>query len=141
MEHEQVHRLLDRIAVLRDPCDLDLLLFFVRHPRALLSSDQIAALLGYTVKRLGDSLDVLVTAELLSRTQRPNGIARLYVFADGVVPDWLSSLVELASTRAGRLALRNALEDRRNGEPPIRGSVDGSTPTRKAILKDSKRTN
>jgi len=115
MENEQVHRLLDRIAVLRDPCDLDLLLFFVRHPRALLSSDQIAALLGYPVKRLGDSLDVLVTADLLFRTEKPNGVARLYVFADRVVPDWLPPLVGLASTRAGRLALRNAFEDRRKG--------------------------
>jgi len=132
MELEQAHRLLDRIAVLRDPCDLDLLLFFVRHPRALLSSDQIAALLGYAVKRLGDSLDVLVTANLLSRTQKPNGVARLYVFADRVAPDWLSSLVELASTRAGRLALRNALEDRRKGEPPVRGYAARSDQTPEA---------
>ncbi len=127
MQHEQVHRLLDRFAVLRNPCDLDLLLFLVRHPRALLSSDQIAALLGYPVERLGDSLDALVTANLLSRTQKPNGVARMYVFADRVAPDWLSSLVELASTRAGRLALRNALEDRREGEPPIRGSWPAQT--------------
>jgi len=126
MQHEQVHRLLDRFAVLRDPCDLDLMLFFVRHPRALLSSDQIAALLGYPVERLGDSLDALVTANLLSRTQKPNGVARMYVFADRVAPDWLSSLVELASTRAGRLALRNALEDRRKGEPTVRGYAAGS---------------
>lgn len=141
MQHEQVHCLLDRVAVLRDPCDLDLLLFFVRHPRALLSSDQIAALLGYPVKRLGDSLDVLVTSNLLSRTQKPNGVARLYVFADRVAPDWLSSLVGLASTRAGRLALRNALDDRRKGEPSIRGSVADSDQTPKASLKGSTRRN
>jgi len=122
MAHEQVHRLLDRVAVLRDPCDLDLLLFFVRHPRALLSSDQIAVLLGYPVKRLADSLDVLVTADLLSCRQKPNGVARLYVFSERVSPDWLSSLVELASARAGRLALCNALDDRRKGKPPSRGS-------------------
>ncbi len=118
MEHEQAHRLLDRIPVLRDSCDLDVLLFFVRHPRALLSSDQIATLLGCGVKKLGDSLDVLVTADLLSRTQKQNGVARLYVFAESVAPDWLPSLVELASTRAGRLALRNALKDRRKRTPP-----------------------
>ncbi len=121
MNHEQVHRLLDRIPVLRDSCDLDVLLFFVRHPRALLSSDQIATLVGCGVKKLGDSLDVLVTADLLSRTQKPDGVSRLYVFDDSVAPDWLPSLVELASTRAGRLALRNALEIRRKGKPPIRG--------------------
>lgn len=140
MEHEQVHRFLDRIAVLRDPCDLDLLLFFVRHPRALLSSDQIAALLGYPVKRLGDSLDVLVKADLLLRRQKPSGVARLYVFADSVAPDWLSSLVELASTRAGRLALRNALEDRRTGKPPIQKSAPAQI-RHATSLKHGKRRN
>lgn len=141
MEHEKVHRLLDRIAVLRHSSDLDLLLFFVRHPRALLSSDQIAALLGYPVNRLGDSLDVLVTADLLLRTQRPNGVARLYVFADRVAADWLPALVGLASTRAGRLALRNALEDRRKGEPSIPGSVADTDLTPQASLKDTTRRN
>ena len=76
MKDDHIRRLLDQIGVLRRPCDLDLLLFFIRHPRALLSSDQIAAFLGYDVKRLGESLDALVTAELLTRTQTPNIIAR-----------------------------------------------------------------
>ena len=129
MKHEQARLLLDRIGVLRDPCDLDLLLFCVRHPRVLLSSDQIAALLGYTVKQLDDALDVLVTADLLSRTQKASGLARLYVFADGDAPGWLSSLVELASTREGRLALRNALADRRKEEPLVPVDVAGSNQT------------
>jgi len=140
MELEQAHRLLDRIAVLRDPCDLDLLLFFVRHPRALLSSDQISALVGYPVKRLGDSLDVLVTADLLWRKLKPNGVARLYVFADRQAPDWLSSLVEMASTRAGRLALRTALEGRRKGKPAD-PRVGAGSETRKASLKNGARRN
>jgi hypothetical protein len=29
------------------PCDLDLLIFFARHPRILLASEQLAVLLGY----------------------------------------------------------------------------------------------
>jgi hypothetical protein len=115
MKDDHIRRLLDQIGVLRRPCDLDLLLFFIRHPRALLSSDQIAAFLGYEVKRLGESLDVLVTAELLTRTQTPTSAARMYVFAvGGPHGDWLPSLVELASTREGRLAMRAALIDQRN---------------------------
>jgi len=43
MKREQARRLVERIGVLRNACDLDLLLFFVRHPRALLTSEQIAA--------------------------------------------------------------------------------------------------
>lgn len=115
MKDDHIRHLLDRIGVLRRPCDLDLLLFFIRHPRALLSSDQIAAFLGYEVKRLGESLDALVTAELLTRTQTPTSAARMYVFAvGGPHGGWLPSLVELASTREGRLALRAALIDQRN---------------------------
>ena len=115
MKDDHIRHLLDRIGVLRRPCDLDLLLFFIRHPRALLSSDQIAAFLGYEVKRLGESLDVLVTAELLTRTQSPTSAARMYVFAvGGPHGGWLPSLVELASTREGRLAMRAALIDQRS---------------------------
>lgn len=113
MKDTRVRRLLERIRVLRHPCDLDLLLFFVRHPRALLTSDQIAAFLGYDVKQLGESLDVLVTAELLTRTQKPASASRMYVFAvGGPHGGWLPSLVEFASTRDGRLALLASLTDR-----------------------------
>ena len=119
MENDHIRRLIDRIGVLRDPCDLDLLLFFIRHPRALLSSDQIAAFLGYDVKQLGESLDILVTAELLTRTQKPATASRMYVFAAGGTDGgWLPSLVELASTREGRLAMRNALKGTMDAETP-----------------------
>ena len=115
MKDDQTRRLLDQIAVLRDPCDLDLLVFFVRHPRVLLTSDQIAAFLGYEVQRLGESLDVLVTAKLLTRVQAPTSAARLHVLAiGGPHDDWLPSLVAVASTREGRLTLRAALRDQRN---------------------------
>ena len=119
MKHRHIRRLLDQIEVLRDPCDLDLLVFFVRHPRVLLTSDQIAAFLGYDVKRLGEALEALVTAGLLTRMQRPTGVARMYVFAiGGAHGGWLPSLVELASTREGRLAMRETLLDLRNEQTP-----------------------
>ena len=113
MKHDHARRLLDRIGVLHHPCDIDLLLFFVRHPRALLTSDQIATFLGYEVKQLGDSLNVLVRAELVARTQRLTSAPRMYVFASGGTRDgWLPSLLELAATREGRLAMREALKNR-----------------------------
>jgi hypothetical protein len=119
MKDDHIRRLLDQIRVLRHPCDLDLLLFFIRHPRALLSSDQIAAFLGYDVKPLGESLDAFVAAELLTRTQTPTSAARMYVFAaGGPHRSWLPSVVELASTREGRLAMRAALIDQRS-EPTL----------------------
>ncbi len=128
MKDDQARRLLDQIDVLRDPCDLDLLVFFVRHPHVLLTSNQIAAFLGYEVTRLGASLDVLVTAALLTRMQTPTGAAGMHVFAVGGPHDgWLPSLVEMASTREGRLALRAALIDQRNEQvpdPDARGERD-----------------
>ena len=110
LKREQARRLVDRIGLLRNSCDLDLLLFFVRHPRALLTSDQIAAYIGYEVQRIGDSLDRLLDAKLLTRSQNPAHAARMYVFSvGGPNGGWLPALVEFVSTREGRLALREAL--------------------------------
>jgi hypothetical protein len=118
---DDVRRLLDLIGVLRQPCDLDLLLFFVRHPRALLTSDQIAALLGYDVNQLADSLDILMTARMVTRMQKTTGAARMYVFAGAESSvEWLPRLVELTSSREGRVALRDALKGK--------GRSDGDTP-------------
>jgi hypothetical protein len=113
VKHEQARRLLDRIGFLRDSCDLDLLLFFVRHPRALLTSDQLAAYLGFDVKRIGESLEVLLEAKLLTRSPNPAHAARMYVFGvGGPNGGWLPALVEFMSTREGRLAMRRVLAER-----------------------------
>jgi hypothetical protein len=120
MNREHARRLLHSIGFLRHRCDLDLLLFFVRHPRSLLTSDQIAAYLGYDLKRIGDSLENLLSAKLLTRSQSAAHAARLYVFeVSGTPGGWLPSLVEAVSKREGRLALRQAMtdiaKDRTNG--------------------------
>lgn len=116
MNHEAVRRLVEQIEIIRHPSDLDLLLFFVRHRRALLTSEHLAAMLGYGQKRIGQSLDVLLGAGLLKRTQNPAAASRLYVLTP-VGPDggWLPALVQLASTREGRLALIEALPERSSG--------------------------
>jgi len=112
MNREHARRLLHSIGFLRHRCDLDLLLFFVRHPRSLLTSDQIAAYLGYDLKRIGDSLENLLSAKLLTRSQSPAHAARLYVFAvNAPSGGWWPSLAEAVSTREGRLALRKAMTD------------------------------
>jgi len=112
MNREHARRLLHSIGFLRHRCDLDLLLFFVRHPRSLLTSDQIAAYLGYDLKRIGDSLENLLSAKLLTRSQSAAHAARLYVFeVNGTPGGWFPSLVNAVSTREGRLALRQAMAD------------------------------
>jgi hypothetical protein len=72
MKHEDAERLLKRVALLRHPCDLDLLVFFARHPRALITSEQLAVWLGYELKQIADSLEVLLNADVLTRAQNPS---------------------------------------------------------------------
>jgi len=108
--------LLTRIPALQRPCDLDLLVFFAKHPRTLLTSERLARLLGYQLKEIAQSLDVLLGAGFLTRTQDLARRARMYVFAPGVANDEsLPAIVEFASTREGRLALRRAVTHSRAG--------------------------
>lgn len=110
MNRETVRRLIRQIGILRNSCDLDLLLFLGRHRRSLLTSDHLASLLGYEVQRIADSLDALIEAGILTRRQNRTDAARLYVLAStDTNGGWLASLMQLASTREGRLALIEAL--------------------------------
>jgi hypothetical protein len=111
-DYAHAQRLLDRIAVLRGPCDLDLLIFLAKQRRALLANEQIADLLGYELKQINTSSDLLVGAGLVTRmTNGPRG-TQMYVLpdADTTRPEWLSELLRVASTREGRLAMLRALK-------------------------------
>lgn len=102
-------------ADLRHPCDLDLLLFFDLHPAALMTSEQLAAFVGYDVSQIGKSLDLLVERQLLVRSQKPTHFARLYRFnADhgGEVQE----VLRIASTAKGRRQMRQILRERQS--PP-----------------------
>lgn len=114
---DEARRLLDRIDLIRNPCDLDLLVFFARHPRILLASEQLAILLGYEFTQVAASLDLLQRADLVTLLENATYTARMYVFAAGdPAPEWLPDLLQLASTREGRLALVGALTDRSAGD-------------------------
>jgi len=132
MTRDEVRELLDRAGIFRHACDLDLLLFFVAHSRSLLASESLAAYLGYELKQIADSLEVLLAAGLLKRTQTSAHAARLYVLeARATNHEWLPSLLEIASTRQGRAALRKTLA-RRAGEEPG-GAVALSLPNTMAM--------
>lgn len=137
MNREHAKRLLARIGFVQHPCDLDLLLFFVRHPRSLVTSEQIAMYLGYDLKRIGQSLDTLIAANALTRSQSPAHAARLYVLgAGGTSGGWLPPLIETMSTREGRQAMREAI-----GQLPnegVRRSLD-RRPDGKAIAAETSR--
>ena len=113
MQPDDAQILLDRSDSLRHPCDLDLLIFFVKHPHTLMGSEQLATFMGYDINQVAHSRDVLLEAGLLTRSQTRSQVARMYVLAtDGVHRAWLPALVALASTRDGRLSLIRVLKTR-----------------------------
>jgi hypothetical protein len=121
-KQEHARRILERIDALRHPCDLDLLIFFARHPCTIMASEELAAFLGYELKQIAESLEVLLGAELLRRTQKSTYAVRMYVLAAGDSGSgWWPELLELASTRDGRLALRLAL-----ASPSTGGAAEGA---------------
>lgn len=124
MTPARVGELLDRIGCLRHSCDLDLLLFFHRHPRAFLISERLAQYVGYELPQVEQSLETLITAGLLRRSPNSTHPARLYVLKPGsTLGGWLSSLLRFAATREGRLAVIHALKQQQSlvlsggGEP------------------------
>ena len=111
-DYAHVQRLLDRIAVLRGSCDLDLLIFLAKQRRTLLADEQIADLLGYELKQINASSDLFVGAGLVTRMTNGTSGTQMYVLAaaDTTRPEWLPELLRVASTREGRLAMLHALK-------------------------------
>ena len=100
---EEIKQLLARTPIIRSACELDLLVFFHRHPRVLLTSEQVAVFLGYDMKKIAKAIEAFVEEGLLERTQNPAHAARLYVLIlHGPQGGGLTSLLNLASTRQGR---------------------------------------
>jgi predicted ArsR family transcriptional regulator len=134
MTPDQVHALLDRVPALQHPSDLDLLVFFAKHPHTLLSTEEIARLLGYPIKEIGRSLDGLIAAGFVTRAQKQNRTrpARMYAFVPrDKTGDAVGALVERASTRDGRVALRLALTDSQAAAMPTADdSVEHNPATR-----------
>jgi hypothetical protein len=111
-------------AGLRDACDLDLLLFFSRHPRVVLSSEQLSAYVGYDLVEVARALDLLLGAGLLKRTLNHGAAGRMYVLEVDRAEEWLELLRRVCATPDGRNALKTLLRQRR----PQREGADGEPP-------------
>jgi hypothetical protein len=136
---DQARALLSHIPTLGRPSDLDLLMFFARHPRTLLSIERLAGLLGYGLDETARSLEVLLRAQLLRRTGNRTGSLQMYLFtAEAVRAAWLPALVEFGSSREGRLALRRALiqcpTPRQDDEPDERTRPDTAAPGAEPVM-------
>ena len=110
-DRNEIKRLLGQAPAIRDACDLDLLLFLRRHPRTLLTSEQLAAFVGYDIQGIAKSLEAFIEADLLERTQNRMHAARMYVLMlDGPQNGGIRELLKLASTRNGRHSILQALD-------------------------------
>jgi hypothetical protein len=127
MKPKRIGDLLDRIGCLGHPCDLDLLLFFYRHPLAYLQRERLAEYVGYDLPQVERSLETLMTAGLLQKSEESTRPARLYVLtrSSSTLGGWLASLLRIAATREGRLAVIHALKQR-----PSPGLSGGASPNR-----------
>lgn len=141
VEHvDEARRLLDRIDILGNPCDLDLLVFFARHPLVVLANEQLAVLLGYEFKQIATSLGLLHRAGLLIVSENAAFVAPKYAFSAGdQTSKWLPDLLQIASTRTGRLALVQALKERSAGEPGSAATAAERAPTAEAGRPASRR--
>lgn len=101
---EEIKRLLARAPIVQNACDLDLLVFLHRHPRTLLTSEQLAGFVGYSLKEIARALDAFIEAGLLARTaQQSLHAARMFLLQlDGPQGRDVRALAELGSTRTGR---------------------------------------
>ena len=103
MDTDELGSLLDSIGTIRHACDLDLLLFFNRHPRALLTVEQLVIRLGYEPQRVAKSIEAMTAAGLLTQFAASSRATRLYILeVRGVQGGYLSSLAKIAASRAGR---------------------------------------
>jgi hypothetical protein len=101
-------------AGIRDACEFDLLLFFTRHPRVVLSSEQLATYVGHEVENVARALDLMLGASLLQQAQNPRGAGRMYILAAHHVAEWLEPVRRLCATTDGRRELRTLLKQRRS---------------------------
>lgn len=118
----ETKHLLSRAPVIRDACALDLLVFLHRHPRALLTNEQLAAFVGYGMKQVATTVDAFIDAGLLERNKNPKHAARMFLLLlDGPQGGGLTAFLKVASTRQGRQEILELL-----GPGQSQTAVDGT---------------
>jgi hypothetical protein len=121
MTRETIAHLLDRVAAIHNRCDLDVLVYLFRHADALVTGEHVADAVGSDLKDVAASLDSFVFAGLLKRKLSRTDGPQMYVFAVGRPAEGpLASLLQLASSRPGRLEILEALANQgtRAGHEP-----------------------
>ena len=125
LQREETKRLLARASVIQSASDLDLLIFLHRHPRSILTTEQLAGLVGYDLKDIAKTLESFIEAGMLRRMaqQSPHAARMFLLLLDCPQGRGLTTLLDLASTREGRQRILEAL----NGGGPS-GEQAGGVP-------------
>jgi predicted transcriptional regulator len=134
MTARQIRQLLERGRVLQHPCDVDLLLFFYRHPQSLLTSDQLAIFVGYSVSQIAKSLEAFTAAGIIERSQNPTHHARMYRLVRGTPDGWVPSIIKVATTRRGRQDVMQVLKEIRTTE-----ETEGAGPPEAQLVPQGER--
>jgi len=114
---EALRSKLTHIGVIRCACDLDLLMFFYRHPCALLSVEHLAIQVGYARAQVDESLDALIDSSLLKHSESPSHAARLYALQLGGPPgEQITPILQFAATHEGRRKIMRLLTSARGGK-------------------------
>jgi hypothetical protein len=108
---EKIRRLLGGTPAIENACALDLLVFLFRHPCTLLTNEQLAGFVGYSMKEVAKALDAFWEAGLLERaTQRSTHAARMYsLVLNGPQGGGLKLLLKEARTWKGRQNILSVL--------------------------------
>lgn len=115
MGHPSLTELTAFLEALDSPCDLDVLMFFHRHPRVFLTTADLAQAIGYDRAEIDRSIKGLIRARLVKSVgPGREATARLYELTPGRWVDLLSRLLWVASTPDGRRALIRALRHHRD---------------------------
>jgi len=95
----------------------DVLAFLDRHGTNLVSAEQIARLIGHDKGAVGAALEKVTSAGLVQRSRSSQGVRlyRLHPMKDPSQQHSFKDLMNLASTRSGRILLIRTLQQRANG--------------------------
>lgn len=104
MKRRFLQELIEREAATR--CAADLLRYFLRHPSAYVTTDQLASSVGYRPDDIEAGISALMRGGLLVQRRPVSLTAALYHL---VREEWLSELARAASSAAGRRHLRQVL--------------------------------
>jgi hypothetical protein len=120
------------IGPLKHPCDLFVLIFFSRFPYVFLTNERLAQYVGYDEQQVARSVEILIGARVLSRSQNPNHEARLYLFTRHPLQEWVRQVLSVASTQEGRNRLLRTLKEqalpRRTDRSRRRNGSSSSSP-------------